>query len=123
MILKINGVQVSRDIHQVVQENSYQSIPDMVKGNISELVHNASWYRENSDFNIFNNYEAVRGLCGDDAICWMDAVNRSVMETNEITGSVYKIIQHRVGLIREGFTENLWGDNLEAVLDCILWFF
>jgi hypothetical protein len=122
LIVKINGVIVSKEIHQIAQENSYQSISEMVKGNLSELVQNTEWYRENSDINIFSNYEAVRSVCDDNAICWMDAVNRSVMESNEVTGAVYKFIQHRAALIKEGFMENLLGDNLEAVLDCILWF-
>jgi hypothetical protein len=124
LIIKINGVEISdgTDIHDLIKESSYGSIGEMIKGNISEAIQNTEWYRENSDFNIFSNYEGVRGLCDDNTICWMDAVNRSFMESNEFTGSVYKFIQHRAGLIREGFTENLLGDNLEAVLDCILWF-
>jgi hypothetical protein len=107
MIIKING----------------NSVGEVIKGNLTEAVQNTEWYREDSDINIFTNYEAVRSVCDDNAICWMDAVNRSVMETNEVTGSVYKFIQHRAGIIREGFSENRLGDNLEAVLDCILWFF
>jgi hypothetical protein len=117
LIVKINGVEVTG------AANSYQSLPEMIKGNLTEAIHNSEWYRENSDINIFTNYEAVRSVCDDNAICWMDAVNRSVMESNEVTGAVYKFIQHRAALIKEGFTENLLGDNLEAVLDCILWFF
>lgn len=124
MIIKINGVEVSDgyDLYDLIQDNSYQSVPEIIKGNLTTAVQHTEWYRENSDINIFTNYEAVRGVCDDNAICWMDAVNRSFMESNEFTGAVYKFIQHRAGLIREGFTENLLGDNLEAVLDCILWF-
>jgi hypothetical protein len=125
LIIKINGVEISDgyDLHDLIQDNSYQSIAEIITGNLTEAIQSTQWYRENSDFNIFSNYEGVRGLCDDNAFCWMDAVNRSVMETNEVTGSIYKFIQHRAGLIREGFAENLLGDNLEAVLDCILWFF
>jgi hypothetical protein len=125
LIIKINGVEISDgyDVHDLIQDTSYHSIPELVRGNLTEAVHNTEWYRENSDINIFTNYESVRSVCDDNAICWMDAVNRSVMESNEVTGAIYKFIQHRAALIKEGFTENLLGDNLEAVLDCILWIF
>lgn len=125
MIVKINGVPTDYDrIHQIIVDNSYDSIGEAVADKVKNAIHDTEWYQHTSDFNVFNNYDAVDNLCGDNAICWMDAVNRSVMETTEPTKMIYRLISHRVGIVKDSFANNFWPEEFdwELVLDCILWF-
>lgn len=133
MILKINGIECQggslpkgvtnmsyEEIHDYVEACQYDSVSER----IMDLLQKTDWYQQsNSDFNIFKNWEGVKNLCKDDALCLMDAVNRSVMESTKGTEMIYKFISHRAALVRDGFENNFWqGIDWEMVLDCILWF-
>lgn len=125
MILKINGVETDYDrIHSIIEKNSYDSIGEAIADKIQGTIHNTEWYQHTSDFNIFKDYEAVKNMCRENPACLMDAVNRSVMETTEPTKMIYRLISHRVDVVKNAFANNFLPEeiNWELVLDCILWF-
>ncbi|MEH7086500.1 hypothetical protein V7139_27800, partial [Neobacillus drentensis] len=123
-------------VHQIVEDNTYDSIGDAVISKISDAVHNSEWYQHTpQNFDLVHNFKEVQAICGDidNMVCYMDSLNWSIMNKTELTADIFRFISHRMSVIRTGFTENfLPSDHIEHllnfidwhfILDCICWFF
>lgn len=112
-------------IHQIVNDNSYNSIGEAITSKISEAIHNTEWYHHTpNNFDLVQNFNHVQGICGESLSCYMDSLNWSIMNKTELTADIYKFISDRMAVIREGFQYNFWPkDHLHHVLDLIDWHF
>jgi hypothetical protein len=122
-------------IHQIIKDNSYDSIGDAVISKLSDAIHHTEWYqRTPQNFDLVHNFNDVQAICGDffnNQVCYMDSFNWSVMNKTELTSDIFKFISHRMSVIREGFANNFLPDfhtilnfiDWHFILDCVSWFF
>lgn len=75
---------------------------------IQMKFENGTWQQTTNSLDVFDSYDHVRNVCDENLICWMDAYHYSVMKQNPVSNEIYQFIQHRAGVIREGFKENFW---------------
>jgi hypothetical protein len=132
-------------IHQLVNDNSYNSIGDAVISKLSDAIHQSGWYHHTpQNFDLVHNFNDVQAFCGDNAVCYMDSLNWAIMNKSELTADIYKFITNQTSIMREGIQNNLIPHyhidfytfhlpklipNLldcidwHFILDCISWFF
>lgn len=75
---------------------------------IKMKFENGEWQQTENHLDVFNSYEHVQNICDENLICWMDAYHYSIMKQNGLTNEIYQFIQHRSGVVREGFKEHFW---------------
>lgn len=122
-------------IHQAVQDNTYNSIGEAITSKISDYIHHAEWFRYTpKKFDLVQNFDHVQAICGNNQICYMDSLNWSIMNKNELTADIYKFIAERTAVMREGILHNFTHNHFDLhtildlidwhfILDCISWFF
>lgn len=132
MKILINGIYLTdssldyEKIHQLVQNNTYDSIGDAVISKISDAINHSEWYNHTpKEFDLFENTNHVKGICGNDLDCYADSANWTIMNKTELTSDIYKFITDRVYVIKHGFTDNFLPDRIhwEEVLNFIDWNF
>lgn len=120
-------------ILQKIDKNTYNSIGDAITSKITDTIHHTEWYSHTPyNFDLVKNFNNVQAYCGNDAACYMDSMNWSIMNKTELTEDIYKFITHRVSVVKEGFEHNFWPwDHAQHVLnlidwnfvlDCVAWF-
>lgn len=128
-------------IHQLVNDNSYNSIGDAIISKVSDAIHHTEWYHHTPyKFDLVHNFNDVQAICGDytgglgSPACYIDAFNWSIMNKTELTADIYKFISDRMAIMRDGIQNNLiphhhldFGGIFNLVdwhfiLDCISWF-
>lgn len=112
-------------IHQMVNDNSYNSIGEAITTKLSEAIQNTEWYHHAPNkMDVIKNFDHVQMVCGNDNNCWADAANWTIMNKTELTSDIYKFITDRMAVMREGFQYNFWPkDHLQHVLNLIDWHF
>ncbi|MDQ1003944.1 hypothetical protein QFZ28_004344 [Neobacillus niacini] len=113
-------------IHQIVEDNTYDSIGNAAISKISDAIHNSQWYDHTPiNFDLVHNFNDVQAICNNNIVCYMDSFNWSIMNKTELTADIFKFISHRMSVIREGFTNNFLPDYIDfgAILDFIDWQF
>lgn len=142
MKININGqllVDNSLDydrIHQLVNDNSYNSLGDAIASKIQTAIENTEWYHQRppSNFDLTEDFEHVKSICGPDLNCYWDSANWTIMNKTELTADIYKFITNRFDVVRDGFLHNFWPQDhawhqliqmidWHFILDCISWFF
>ncbi|MCM2531714.1 hypothetical protein NDK43_03975 [Neobacillus pocheonensis] len=131
--IKINGIIYSADnslnydhIHQLVQENTYDSIGDAIFSKISDSIHQSEWYQYTPQkFDLVENFNQVQAICNQNLDCYADSLNWSIMNKTELTSDFYKFITQRIHVVKQGFTDNFLPDyiDLHAIMDLIDWHF
>jgi hypothetical protein len=120
-------------LFQTIDQNTYNSIGDAITSKITEAIHHTEWYNHTPyNFDLVKNFNDVQAYCGNDAACYMDSLNWSIMNKTELTTDIYKFITYRVSVVKDGFAHNFWpSDHAQHilnfidwhfVLDCISWF-
>ncbi len=61
----------------------------------------------------------VEAICNDDPFCWLDSANRLLMESTEVTKTVYRFITHRMAIVRDGVEHNFLPWDLEALVRAV----
>jgi hypothetical protein len=147
MKISINGklyIDQYEQIHSLVNQNSYSSIGDFLQDKLGNAIHHTEWFKHQpQNFDLVHNFSDVQSKCGDDAFCYMDSLNWSIMNKSELTTDIYKFITNQTAIMRNGFENNLipnkhiefsWFHLPEItqnilnmidwhfVLDCISWF-
>lgn len=131
LLVKINGNPLDYDrIHQAVQDNTYDSLGNAIISKISDALQHTEWYQHTPNkFDMVQNLDHVKMICGYKPECYADSLNWSIMNKTALTSDVYKFISDRMAVIREGFQYNFLPKHIldlidwHFVLDCISWFF
>jgi hypothetical protein len=91
MKIKINSVECSYGL-------------ECAKEHIKKaLITDQEWYQyEHPNFDLVRNYEDVKAICDQNAFCWLDSFNWSIMNTTELTSSLYKFVTYHTNVIKQG---------------------
>ncbi|MDP4085776.1 MAG: hypothetical protein Q8934_14315 [Bacillota bacterium] len=121
-------------IHQMVQNNTYDSLSEAIFSKIQTAIHHTEWYNHTpKDFDLFKNFNQVQAYCGDNMACYADSANWTIANKTEFTADLYKFITDRVYVIKHGFADNFLPDRIHwevlmnlidwhFIMDCISWF-
>lgn len=128
MKILINGkffINQNDEILNNIDSHTYNSIGDLITSKIGDALHHTEWYQHTPyNFDLVKNFNDVQAYCGDNAACYMDSLNWSIMNKSELTADIYKFITHRVSIIKDGFAHNFWpSDHMQHVLNFIDWHF
>lgn len=110
MIVKINGVPCSRATGTYEKFVDYHDRCGFYTplDKAADMIRESNWYQQDST-PALSEFERVQAYCGDiakDPFCYMDAMNRTIMESTPITEAIYKFISHRAAVIRWGVENN-----------------
>lgn len=118
MKISINGIYLADSsldyerIHKLVNDNTYDSIGDAVLTKLSDSIHHTEWYYHTpQNFDLVHNFNDVQAKCAEDAFCYLDSFNWSIMNKTELTADIYKFITDKTAIVRDGIENNFIPNN------------
>jgi hypothetical protein len=61
----------------------------------------------NWNLDIFENYQHVENVCGDNPVCWLDAFNYSMMKQTKVTDFLYRLASRHGMIVRDGVDKEI----------------